>query len=233
MAITNNLVAHFKLDDNVNDSVASNNGTPTNITYQSGKFNNGAKFNGSNSAIAVNSTIRALLENRQAYTIAMYFKPSNFSAFQTLFSSNVSNAYNGYGRGSTLYVAATTGKVNCFRGDGSASYTTKENTTALTLNVFNTVIVKYDGTNFGVSINGGTFQTISSTFNTPAQGIGNLGVWIESGTSYYPNSGVIDEVSFYNAAFTDQDASDYHNTSVQYPYSSGNITNSKFFNLIA
>lgn len=233
MSITNNLVAHFKLDDNVNDSFGSNNGTPLNITYQAGKFNNGAKFNGSNSEISLNATIRALFLNRQPYTIATYFKPLSFSTYQTIFCSNVSNAYNGYGRGATLHITANTGKPTAFRADGASSYSTKEHSTALTLNTFNTVIMKYDGTNFGLSVNGGAFETISSTINTPSQGVAYLGIWKETGSSFHMNSGVLDEVSFYNAAFTNQDAQDYHNTVTQYPYTSGNITNSKFFNLIA
>ena len=232
MSITNNLVAHFKLDDNANDSYGSNNGTPLNITYQAGKFNNGAKFNGSNSEVSLNATIRALFLNRQPYTIAAYFKPSNFSTFQTIFCSNVSNSYNGFGRGATLYVNSTTGKVTVFRADGASTYNSKDSTGTLTLNVFNTVIMKYDGNNLGVSVNGSAFETVASTLNTPSQGVAYLGVWKEGGGIYHMNSGVIDEVAFYNTAFTNQDAADYHNTVTQYPYTSGTTSFPKFFNLL-
>lgn len=233
MSIITGLIAHFKFDDNVNDSFGSNNGTPSNITYQAGKFNNGAKFNGSNSEVSFNSTIRALLQNKQPYTIACYFKPSNFNTHQTLFCSNVSNATNGYGRASTMHCTMTAGKLAVFRADGSGSYTTKETTSSLTLNSFNTCIIKYDGTNLAVSLNGGAFESIASSFNTPAQGVAYAGIWKESNASYHMNAGIIDEMSFYNVAFTNQDALDYHNTVSQYPYSSANITNSKFMSLLA
>ena len=44
MALTDNLIAYYKLDGNSNDSVGSKNGTDTSITYSSGagKINNGA-----------------------------------------------------------------------------------------------------------------------------------------------------------------------------------------------
>lgn len=233
MSITNGLVAHFKFDDNVNDSFGSNNGTPLNITYEAGKFNNGAKFNGSDSEVSVNSTIRALFQNKQAYTIACYFKPLNFNTTQTLFCSNVSNAYNGYGRSTTLHCQETTGKLVVFRADGTSQYSIKFSTGSLILNSINTCIIKYDGTNLAVSLNGSNFETLASSFNTPAQGVGYIGIWKETGSSFHKNSGVIDEMSFYNVAFTDQDAADYHNTGVQYPYTNSNITNSKFMSLLA
>lgn len=51
MALTDNLVAYYKLDGNSNDSVGSNNGTDTNISYVAGKINNSASLNGSSSYI--------------------------------------------------------------------------------------------------------------------------------------------------------------------------------------
>jgi len=55
MALTDNLVAYYKLDGNSNDSVGSNNGTDTSVSYSSsyGKINQGANFNGSNSKILI------------------------------------------------------------------------------------------------------------------------------------------------------------------------------------
>ena len=42
MALTDNLLAYYKLDGNSNDSVGSNNGTDTSISYVSAKINDGA-----------------------------------------------------------------------------------------------------------------------------------------------------------------------------------------------
>ena len=56
MALTDNLVSYWKLDGNSNDSVGSNNGSDTNITYGTsyGKINQGALFNGTSSKILTN-----------------------------------------------------------------------------------------------------------------------------------------------------------------------------------
>lgn len=53
MALTTNLLAYWKMEWNSNDSVWSNNGTDTAITYSSGngKISQGAWFNGSTSRI--------------------------------------------------------------------------------------------------------------------------------------------------------------------------------------
>lgn len=53
MALTDNLVAYYKLDGNSNDSVGSNNGTDTGVSYVSGKINNAGSYNGSTSHTAV------------------------------------------------------------------------------------------------------------------------------------------------------------------------------------
>ena len=51
MALSDNLVAYYKLDGNSNDSAGSNNGTDNTISYVAGKIGNAASFNGSPSAI--------------------------------------------------------------------------------------------------------------------------------------------------------------------------------------
>lgn len=51
MALATSIAQHLKLDSNSNDSVGSNNGTDTSITYTTGKIGNCASFNGSSSKI--------------------------------------------------------------------------------------------------------------------------------------------------------------------------------------
>ena len=55
MALTDNIISYYKLDGNSNDSVGSNDGSDTSITYSdaNGIINNGAGFNGSSSVISV------------------------------------------------------------------------------------------------------------------------------------------------------------------------------------
>lgn len=51
------LVAYYKLDSNSNDSVGTNNGTDTNVSYVTGKISNGASGNGTSSFISAWTTI--------------------------------------------------------------------------------------------------------------------------------------------------------------------------------
>lgn len=49
--------AYYKLDGNATDSVGSNNGTATNVSYVTGKIGQGASFNGSSSSISLASDL--------------------------------------------------------------------------------------------------------------------------------------------------------------------------------
>lgn len=45
MALDTNLVSYYKLDSNSNDSVGSNNGTDTSVSYVAGKIGNAGSYN--------------------------------------------------------------------------------------------------------------------------------------------------------------------------------------------
>ena len=47
------LIAYYNFNSNTNDSAGSYNGTPTNITYDTGKSGDAAEFNGSSSLISI------------------------------------------------------------------------------------------------------------------------------------------------------------------------------------
>ena len=49
----NNFISYWKFDGNSNDSVGSNNGTPTSITYPTGLIGQAADFNGTTSKVVV------------------------------------------------------------------------------------------------------------------------------------------------------------------------------------
>ena len=62
-------IAQWHLDGNANDSIGTNNGTATNVTWQQGKVNDGAVFNGSSSKINL-STITLTGD----FTVSFWFK---------------------------------------------------------------------------------------------------------------------------------------------------------------
>lgn len=78
MALTDNLVAYWKLDEssgNAADSVGSNTLTNANITYSAWKINNWASFNGTSSKLTAGSAISI----EWAMTIAFWFNPTSWS----------------------------------------------------------------------------------------------------------------------------------------------------------
>jgi len=62
MELTDNLISYYKLDGNSNDSVGSNNGADTSVTYSTanGKIGQGAGFNGTSSQIQISGLLGSL-----------------------------------------------------------------------------------------------------------------------------------------------------------------------------
>lgn len=73
MALTDNLVAYYKMDSNSNDSHGSNNGTDTSISYAAGKINNAAGFNGTSSFISCGTGIDL---GATKFTINLWYYPN-------------------------------------------------------------------------------------------------------------------------------------------------------------
>lgn len=72
MALDTNLISYYKLDSNSNDSVGTNNGTDTNVSYISGKIGNAGSFNGTSTILAPASDIFWT----QPVTISCWIKPT-------------------------------------------------------------------------------------------------------------------------------------------------------------
>jgi hypothetical protein len=90
MALTDNLVSYWKLDEssgNAADSVGSNTGTNVgSIAYSAGKINNGATMGSSKrfdcGVTGINIT------GKQAFTFAMWAKVSSYTS-QNMFTYNI------------------------------------------------------------------------------------------------------------------------------------------------
>jgi len=75
MALTDNLVSYYKLDWNSNDSVGSNNGTDTSVSYVSGKIGNAGSYNGSTSYSTMGNVLDQTGSN--AFSISLWIKYSS------------------------------------------------------------------------------------------------------------------------------------------------------------
>lgn len=96
MALSTNLVSLYKLDADSNDSVGSNNGTDTAISYATaGKIGNCATFNGTTSVITVNDA--ASLRFTDNFTISFWFNLAQDSSYRYFFNKDdFSGGYHGW-----------------------------------------------------------------------------------------------------------------------------------------
>lgn len=224
MALTDNLVAYYKFNNDVNDSVGTNHGTATSITYETGKIDQSTKYNGSTSAVAVPSGVYSSFGNNNSYTFTAWVKVSSLATFQTIFNTNISASTNGYGRGLTLYISQTSGVLNFFRGNfASSTYTTLATTQTISLNTWTFVCATYNGSTMSLSINNGTPVTAASTLSASVPGLGDFGIWKEAGSTYHKMAGNIDEAAIWTRALTSTEITEMYNAGAgnQYPFSGG------------
>jgi len=78
----NNIISEYKFENNVLDSVGTNNGTATAITYATGKVGNAAVFNGSTSLINIGDS------NDLSFTNGVNDLPFSFSMFAKFNNNN-------------------------------------------------------------------------------------------------------------------------------------------------
>lgn len=232
MALTDNLVAYYKFNNDCVDSVNGYNGTPTSITYETGKIDQSTKYNGSTSEISVPSGSYSLFGNNNSYTFTAWVKVSSLATFQTIFNTNISAATSGYGRGFTVYISQTSGVLNFFRGSfATTTYTTLATTQTVPLNTWTFICATYNGSTMSLSINNGTPVTATSTLSASVPGLGDFGVWKEMSTVYHRMAGNIDESGLWSRVLTSTEITQLYSSGSgnQYPFSGGgSVQNSNF-----
>lgn len=218
MALTDNLISYWKLDEssgNAADSVASNTGTNTSVSYSSGKINNGADFNGTSSELNFGSD--SSLDDLTAFSISVWLKPTTFSGSR-YFLGKTKKYATIYGNGQFRYQIE----------HGTTEADTYTNTGALTFGSWNHVVVTYSQAGdrkIRIYINGseasygaqtasaGTLQSDAS-YNFYAASINNLSSW------YY---GSMDELGIWGRAISSAEVTSLYNggSGLPYPLSTG------------
>ncbi len=194
--------SYWRLEGNSNDAKASNNGTDTSITYNSGngKFSQGAGFNGTSSKIAINA---ARVGANTAYSIVGWFKTT---------STGVGTLY-GEGKAGTdlqfVYISVNAAGSGDFqfqtRDDGNHLMTMNYNPGAGVLNdgtFHHFVGVKRAANSWEMYIDGvsrGTSSTNLSSASTLDQL--SLGVLSRTGDINFYN-GALDDVANFTRALT-------------------------------
>lgn len=196
MALIDNLIAYYKLDSNANDSSANwNNGTPTAITYSTGKIWNGAVFTlANNSRIQLPSNL--WWSTNAAFSCSMRVKPnspSNSCYFFFLWNSSDYTQFNLNYTSGTLYY----GKQKAYVGWIPAYWITLS-TTQLTH-----IVVTINASVAKLYINGVYVATGTNSWNgnTDNPSVWSIGDYIDLTTKRF--QWIIDEVAFHNRQITD------------------------------
>jgi len=196
MALTDNIVAYYKLDEssgNASDSVGSNTLVNTSTTYATGKINNGAVFNNSfNSELIAGSNV--------AIDTITFWVNLNSATSKTIIRSNSPD--------------------HTIQGDGSGNILIYDGTNRTTTTPWITgswahyafVYTTSGGTGYDLYINGSFSQKITTGGKVEFRQLGR------SGSNSF--DGKIDEIGIWSRSLTAPEISDLYNYGVgnQYPF---------------
>ena len=207
MALADNIVAYWKMTGNSNDSVGSNNGTDTSITYgaSTGIIDQGAIFASSNpSYISIADTsFPAGSSNR---TFNMWYKPSA-QGNQMLFYYGTPALNQSQG----IYYNGSILEYNNFGADLDISQTLSNGTWYM-------LTATYNGTTAELFVNSSSIGSGARSFNTTSSlGLAKFG---RDNLANYPLDGTLDEVGIWSRVLSGAQLTQLYNAGagLQYPF---------------
>ena len=221
MALTDNLIAYYKLDGNSNDSVGSNNGTDTNITYSTdyGKINQGARFQSNSSKIEL-VTASTLGLGGTSLSFSCWCRvetPSSSAGYILGFQSSSSYTFFEWAG----FRVQTDGKLRFTFYTTSGSF--KEYTSPNNPNIMNDgkkhhIVFNYDGASVKVYIDNSLFWTQNITGTISFNSTEPLRIGVGHPAAFY--NGGIDEVGIWNKALSSTEITELYNSGngLQYPF---------------
>lgn len=230
MALTTNLVSYYKLDSNSNDSLGSNNGTDTGVSYaNAGIIGNCATYSGSSGSY---TDIGTGIVPTTAMSVSLWINCSNTTSYQGI--AGRTDATSVATTAEIIRISGTTsGKIEwqvCI----SPNPFTAESTTVLSNNTWYHIVGTWDGSsgNLKLYINGSLEKTVTSatgTLNSPA-GInrifGKYGTY--NGGLFY--GGKIDEIGYWTRELSSTEVTQLYNggAGLSYPFTTGSTANPAF-----
>ena len=228
MALTDNLIAYYKLDESSGDAIdASGAGltlTNTNsVTYGTGKINNGANISGSQMLVSSSSSFT----NVSTFTWAGWVKWTTITAnYRIIDKGSWWFGVGGGGNGLNISVSAPT------TAQSVSSNTFSTGTWYFVVATYDDAgdrkaRLYVDGTETGYN----SQSAASGTFNSNAAYSFRLG---NSSGGAEPLQGVLDEVGVWSRVLTGTEITDLYNsgTGLQYPFSGGGIPGFATTNLV-
>lgn len=228
MSLTTGLIAAYNFEGNSNDSVGTNNGTDTAITYSvaNGKVGQGAGFNGTTSRI--NFTDTSAWRPTGTFSVAIWIKSTSTSQMGL-----ISNALINTGDNSGWFIdisAATIGQTRFFIA--TANGTTASNSIYSTGTTYNDgswhlIGATYDGTNMYLYMDGYSAATpVASSavsYDTTENPI--LGALYVNAAYVLPFNGSMDVAILYNRALSASEHLQLYNggMGLQYPFNTSGL----------
>ena len=212
---TSNLVAHYKLDGNANDSAGSYNGTATNITYIANAavgptISGGAAYFAGGAGTSKITTSLDLDSYDENWSISMWVKYDFDSTYRGIAGSCDSLSHNGM-----VIDQGTSGQIRFRLRINAASYSSLSSSGTYGDGQWHHIVVIKGGTTNYLYIDGN--KEILSTATT--NGVNHLGFTLgmigTSTVTAYSMRGSIDDVRVYNDELTAAEALNiYNNTSI-------------------
>lgn len=225
MSLRDNIVAYYKFDsDNSNDSVGSNNGTDTNMTYGSsyGKLNDGARFTSNTDYIHLTSGVWSLFSGTNAWSISVWASFPGLASNAHIFGANVSDgsSFQNYGLN---FTANSDGSVSAYHGNGTNTETVINSSTGLvTSSGWYHIVATFDGsTTYALYVNNASSNTASGrSYTSGTMGSAYLGVARYSGGIEGGGNRYFDEFAFWSRALSSGEVSQLYNSGAgfQYPF---------------
>lgn len=220
MALTDNLISYWKMDSNANDTVGSNNGTATSVTFSTGngKINEGAGGLTTSSKIEVAD--HASLNMTSAVSFAFWCNTTSTGGqYHTFIAKGNANGY-------IMRVDGANSKYEMYLKLGATLRNVKSATTIVN-GSWKHIVGTYDGSTMKIYVDGSLSNSasFSGSIATTSAVLG-IGHDITDGGNNVHLIGAIDEVGIWSRALTSDEVSLLYNGGAgnQYPFSTGSAT---------
>ena len=221
MALTDNLIAYWKLDEASGDALdahSTNNLTDTNtVTNGTGKINGARQFTRANNEYFTLGDNAALSTGDIDFTFSIWSNTTTSASYQGMVSKGAANQEE-----YLLYLSAGLPEY-IFRVYDGTSLKTLLGGIAPTVSGWDFIICWHDSVNntINMQLNNGTVSSVAHTTGVIDSTTGFfLGQFADLSGSF---SGLIDEVGFWKRVLTSQERTDLYNSGngLAYPFGSG------------
>ena len=232
MALDTNLVSIWKLDGNSNDSVGSNNGTDTGISYNAsyGKISQGALFNATSDKILIANESQFDFERTQAFSVSVWLKLATLNSTKFFVTKQqASGNYTGW----SLWYTYSAGVGNLdFSLVGTPANMIEVLYPTLPDNNYHLVTATYSGNSLASGVElyvDAVKQTKGTTIDTLGTTtiLNNIQLELGNRNGAFNMDGNMDEVGIWSRALSASEVTELYNggAGLTYPFASANQAN--------